>query len=83
MLHRNDERADKEYLRILNQAAMESEDSVAGALEHFLSSGMTPFSENVLQFCRAPKVTPIVQVITPCLDAYDSLLSDDTRRDLN
>lgn len=83
LLRRNDERADKEYLRILNHATMEGEDRVAGALEHFLSSGMTPFSENVLQFCQAPKVTPKVHVMTPCLDAYDSLLSDDTRRDLN
>lgn len=83
LLHRDDERADKEYLRILNHATMEGEDKVARVLEHFLDSGLVPFSENVFQLCKKPAETPNVHVLSPLLDAYDSLLSDDTRRDLN
>lgn len=83
LLKHDDERADKEYLRILNHATMEGEEQVALALDLLLGSGMVPFSENVFQLCRTPKETPSVTVVLPNLDGYDNLLSKDMRRELN
>ncbi len=41
---------------------MEGEETVALALDLLLESGMTPFSENVFQLCKAPKSIPEVRV---------------------
>jgi transposase len=75
LLIHNEDRADKEYLRILNQAALGSEDNVARALELQLKCGEIPSSEGVRIACELPKAVPAVEVAEPKLDGYDKLLS--------
>lgn len=71
----SDERADKEYLRILNQAAIGSETEVAAALEIILEQGEKPTSDRVRQLCSPkPPVVPNVSVLQPDLTKYDNLL---------
>lgn len=70
----DDERGDKEYLRILNNAAMEGEDVVAAALELLLESGQIPRSERVRELCKNKTSVPEVIVHMPRLADYDSLL---------
>jgi hypothetical protein len=82
LLH-NDERADKEYLRILNQAALGSEDAVATALKNLLEAGAVPISDAVKQQCDLPKAVPTVAVAEPSLDGYDKLLSFNLRKEIN
>lgn len=82
LLH-DDEKADKEYLRILNHATMEGEEHVAVALESLLEADMVPFSESVFQLCKTPKPTPNVHVMASALENYDALLSPDMRKELN
>jgi len=83
LLRHNDERADKEYLRILNQAALGSEDSVCNALGSLLETGTLPSSEAVRQQVDLPKAAPVVTVAEPTLDGYDKLLRFDLRKELN
>lgn len=71
----NDSLADKEYLNILNQAAIGNEHEVALALQIILDEKQVPTQEMVKQLCPATKVTaPAVEVLIPQLDIYDSLL---------
>jgi transposase len=83
LLVHNDERADKEYLLILNQAALGSEDAVCTALAKLLENNSLPTSEAVRQLCELPKSVPYVEVDEPKLDGYDNLLSLDFRKELN
>jgi len=82
LLSHNEDRADKEYLLLLNQAALGSEDAVADALTCLLENDRPPTGEAVRQLCEAPKVAPIVEVHQPRLDGYDQLLSLDLRKEL-
>ena len=81
LLAQDEEHADKEYLRILNQATLGSEDDVSKALSHLLDSESLPTSEAVRQLCESPKQIPNVQVAEPKLDSYDALLSLDLREE--
>jgi len=83
LLSHNESRADKEYLRILNQAALGSEDSVASVIECLLAAGLVPASEAVRQQCDLPKAVPTVEVAEPNLDDYDRLLSNAWRKEQN
>lgn len=74
LLAQDDERADKEYLRILNTAALEGEEKVASALEHLLTSNILPSSERVSRLTKNPKEIPQVHVAAPNLSDYDALL---------
>lgn len=82
LLH-NEERADKEYLLLLNQAALGSEDAVVKALTTLLENNCAPTGEAVRQLCETPTVIPAVAVEEPKLDGYDNLLSFDLRQELN
>lgn len=70
-----EDKADKEYLLILQLAAVGSESDVAGALEILLSGKKLPTSDSVRRICEKPKAVPNVEVMIPNLDAYDSLLT--------
>jgi hypothetical protein len=82
LLKESDERADKEYLRILNQAALGSEDAVANSLTKLLAAGQTPTSDAVRQLCDLPKSVPSVEVAPPQLDGYDKLLNLNWKKEL-
>lgn len=69
------DKADKEYLQILQLAAVGSESDVAGALEFLLSGKKLPSSDSVRRICEKPKAVPNVEVLIPNLDDYDSLLT--------
>lgn len=71
----NDEKADKEYLKLLNLAAMESEQDVATALDLLLQAGKTPDERSVRSLCTRPISIPDITVSPPQLDSYDSLLT--------
>lgn len=81
LLH-NEERADKEYLLLLNQAALGSEDDVAIALTELLDGAFLPTADAVRQLCELPKAVPSVEVLVPNLNGYDKLLSIDLREEL-
>lgn len=74
LLAYDDERADKEYLRILHNAAIEGEDQVATALELLLESKVVPRSNKVHAMCKSKTTVPAVEVFAPNLQCYDSLL---------
>jgi hypothetical protein len=82
LLRYNEDRADKEYLRILNQAALGSEDAVANALAQLLEADCPPTSEAVRPLCETPTAVPSIEVQEPSLDGYDTLLSFDLRKEL-
>jgi hypothetical protein len=71
------ERADKEYLSILNLAAMESEQLVEAALATLLAAGQTPAHDTVRSMVKTdyPSQVPIVFIPAPELCSYDLLLS--------
>ena len=73
------EKADKEYLRILHQASLGEETTVALALQELLNSNELPSSENVRALCEKKTPVPAIVVSAPKLDAYDNLLKA-TRR---
>lgn len=73
------ERADKEYLRILHQASLGEETTVAIALQELLTAKETPTNENVRQLCEKRSAVPEIAVTAPRLEAYDNLLKT-TRR---
>ena len=75
----DDSRADKEYLKILHQAAVGSETEVATALQELLQQQKCPLSDVVRQICERPRSTPNVTVFAPSLKEYDLLL--DTRKE--
>lgn len=77
----DDERADKEYLRVLNHAALEGEDLVATALAALLESELIPSSERVQELCSTKKAVPKIDVHQPRLKVYDSLLKYPTRQE--
>lgn len=75
LLENDDERADKEYLHILHQAAAGSENEVAIALQILLEQNELPTSEKVKQLCcPMPAAVPKVKVLQPSLAKYDNLL---------
>lgn len=79
----DDERADKEYLKILNTAAMEGEELVAAVLTKMLDSRILPKSERVSQYCKRPTSVPDVHVSEPELSGYDALLFSTTLKESN
>jgi hypothetical protein len=83
LLLQNDDRADKEYLRILNQAALDGEDIVAVALSRLLAQDEPLSSDGLRQQCLKPWTLPEVEVAQPDLDGYDSLLSFQLRKEFN
>lgn len=83
LLIHSEERADKEYLLILNQAALGSEDSVANALTQLLATNLPPTMEMIRPLCESPKTIPTVEVQEADLDGYDNLLSLEIRKELN
>lgn len=68
------DRADKEYLRILHQASLGEETTVALALQEILNANELPNSENVRALCDRRTLVPTVVVSVPKLEAYDNLL---------
>lgn len=83
-LLRNDEaRADKEYLLILNQAALGNEDAVSKALSRILERESLPTGEAVKQHCEQPKSIPMVEVNEASLHEYDALLNFELRKEIN
>jgi hypothetical protein len=74
LLAHDDEKADKEYLRILNTAALDGEDKVASVLEQLLVAELIPNSERVSRLCKDTTEIPSVHVTKPSLTGYDSLL---------
>jgi len=78
----DDERADKEYLRILNHAALEGEDLVATALQALLETDVVPRSERVYDLCKTQRSVPHVEVLMPKLQNYDVLLKCTARQEL-
>jgi len=65
----------KHYLQVLNLAAIGNESEVANALEMLLQENIVPDAKQVKELVDSRSYkTPKVQVYTPVLDAYDSLL---------
>lgn len=75
----DDSRADKEYLKILHQAAVGSETAVAAALQELIEMNRVPLSDAVRQICERPRTAPNVTVFAPSLKDYDSLLDSVTK----
>ncbi len=73
------DKSDKEYLKILHQASLGEETTVALALQELLNSNELPCSENVRGLCDKRSPVPTVMVSAPKLEAYDNLLKA-TRR---
>jgi hypothetical protein len=71
------ERADKEYLSILNLAAMGSEQDVAAALTALLEEAQLPLLATVRELVATdcPSEVPSVYIQAPELCSYDELLS--------
>jgi transposase len=72
------DRADKEYLRILHQAATESEAAVDNALRSLLDQDLPISFAEVDSLVRAGlRIAPATDILIPAvpLSAYDSLLS--------
>lgn len=74
LLKWDDAKADKDYLRILNQAAMGSEADIAAALGVLLDQGETPTNEQVRLLCSPKLEVPKVSVLKGDLAKYDNLL---------
>lgn len=79
----DDERADKQYLRILHNAHLEGEDQIAAALELLLEANVVPNSEKVHELCKTKNEVPRVTVMLPKLHDYDILLNDTTTQEFN
>lgn len=76
LLKAHPERADKEYLAILNHAAMNSEQDVETALELLLEQEQQPLFESVRELAKkSPPVVPDIQIDVPDLCSYDELLT--------
>ncbi|MBX3148951.1 hypothetical protein KF728_02255 [Candidatus Obscuribacterales bacterium] len=75
------ERCDKEYLRILHQAALGEETIVALALQEILAAGEIPNSEDVRALCVKQNIVPDVEVLEPQLNKYDQLLKTKRSRE--
>ena len=75
LLSQDDAAADKEYLRILNQAAMGSEADVATALQILIDQNQIPTNEQVKQLCSQAAEVPRVTVLKPDLSKYDNLVN--------
>jgi hypothetical protein len=71
------ERADKEYLSLLNLAAMGSEQDVEAAIAGLLEAGQVPWHASVrkLVVTECPSEVPAVFIPAPELCSYDLLLS--------
>jgi transposase len=76
-----DERADKEYLKILHEAAVGSESAVAAALQEILNLNRVPFHECVKRICERPRSAPNVTVFAPSLKEYDALLDSSLKKE--
>lgn len=74
LLMEDESNADKEYLRILNQAAMGSEADVATALQLLIEQNQVPTNERVKGLCSIALDVPKVTVLKPDLSKYDNLL---------
>lgn len=83
LLKHDDVLADKEYLRILNQAALGGEDAVANAISQLLSEKKQLSSEAVRQLCELAKAVPEVEVYQPSLEGYDNLLTFTQKKESN
>lgn len=81
----NEDKADKEYLLILHQAAVGSETETALALEILLEQGTVPSAERLRQLTSLQPKVPEVSVHQPSLKRYDSLLklTKPTRKETN
>ncbi|MGH2479038.1 MAG: Mu transposase domain-containing protein, partial [Ktedonobacteraceae bacterium] len=78
--HGRPERADKEYLAILNLAAMNSEQDVEASLATLLEAKQLPLSATVRELIQTvPCEMPSVSIPAPELCSYDLLLSYLTR----
>ena len=74
------ERADREYLAILNLAAMNSEQDVEAALAMLREAGQVPSSELVKELIQvALPAVPDLVLHAPDLCSYDQLLTYLTR----
>lgn len=69
------DRGEKQYLRVLNVAALNGEQEVATALAVLLENDTEPTEEAVKALVEKKKETPRVIVVPPDLTAYDSLLT--------
>ena len=70
------ERAEKEYLAILNHAAMNSEQEVEIALQLLLEQGQQPLYETVRELVKkAQPAVPDIHIDVPDLCSYDELLT--------
>jgi hypothetical protein len=70
------ERADKEYLAILNHAAMNCEQEVEAALELLLEQGQPLLFETIRELTtRSQPEVPDIQIDVPDLFSYDELLT--------
>ena len=70
------ERADKEYLALLNHAAMNSEQEVEAALELLLEQGQQPCFEAVRELAKKSQpAVPDIRIDVPDLCSYDELLT--------
>ena len=78
----NDERADKEYLRILHEAAVGSETDVAAALQELIDLNRVPLHDAVKRICEKPRSMPNVTVFAPTLKEYDALLDSSSRKEI-
>ena len=67
---------DREYLEILNLAAMEGEDKVADILKEILSKKVQLTPENVKLKLNIPMSFPSVKISQPKFSTYDSLLTE-------
>lgn len=74
LLKHDETTADKQYLRILNQAAMGSEADVAAAINALIEQNELPTSERVSHLCSPKLGVPKVTVLQPDLSKYDNLL---------
>jgi hypothetical protein len=76
LLKERPERADKEYLAILNHAAMNSEEEVETALELLLEQGQHPFFATVRELAtKSQPAVPDIHIDVPDLCSYDELLT--------
>ncbi|MGH9438274.1 MAG: IS21 family transposase [Terriglobia bacterium] len=76
LVQKRPERADKEYLTILNLAAMNSEQDVEAAVAVLLEAGQLPLPAAVRELIQVmPSEMPAVSIQAPELCSYDLLLS--------
>jgi hypothetical protein len=76
LLKERPERADKEYLAILNHAAMNSEQEVETALELLLEQGQPPLFATVRELAsKSQPAVPDIRIDVPDLCSYDELLT--------